>query len=312
MDIVTVTLNPAWDIIHVAERWRSERLVRAREHWVVPGGKGVNVSRVLARLGHPSLCLILAGSPDAQRFAEALRRERIGLDAFPAPFPIRHNVTLIDSAGFDELHSVAAGGAMDPNQVGGLLAWIVAHFQPDAHLVLAGSFPPGCPHDLAADLVRLCRNHGMRCVVDTHGEALRYALNAGPWAVKVNRDELAHALGLPEQATDDQLVAAARREVLERGVDWVSVTFGARGAAIISRERSFWATPPQTRTMQTTGCGDAFLAGLLVAQRRGNPLDDQIRYAAAVAGAATEVPELGQINPKRVAELARGVLVRPL
>lgn len=298
--IVTLTLNPAWDVIHLCPDWREQRLVRATEARTVPGGKGVNVSRVLIRLGSRSRCLVVTGEEDREQFCRALAMEGIDVAEYPIPGLTRKNITLIDNTCYDELHSVAPGISADHDALAGLPDWLAEQGVSGAMFVLAGSLPPGAAPQLAGELIAVARESGMTPVIDTHGKALEVALRQGPWGVKVNVGELAEVVGLTRASDEHELVAAARKLISQCGLAWVCLTHGKKGAVLVTADQCLFATPPPVRTLQTTGCGDGFLAGLLWALSRGENFPTALTWATAVAAAVAEVAEVGLVRKERV------------
>lgn len=270
------------------------------------------MSRVLAKLGEPGLCLVVAGEDDAERFQAALRAQSVPAETWGIPGAIRVNITLVDVAGADELHSVAAGPAVSEVDWDDMVSWARGHMAPGSLFVLAGSLPPGAPETLAARLVAQGNSCGARVVVDTHGAPLKAALGAKPWAIKVNSSELAELVGLETAAHGPTLFHSARDLMNTWGLEWIGITFGEKGAAILKREMAVTAAPPPVRAVQTTGCGDGFLAGLLWAFAQGKPVREALTWANAVAGAIAEVPELGDITLDRVRELKEAVCVTEL
>lgn len=152
------------------------------------------------------------------------------------------------------------------------------------YLVLSGSLPLGVPVPAYADLTRLANARGTRVVLDTSGAPLALALEAGVYLVKPSLGELAELAGGP-LADEAGQVAAARRIVADGRAGIVALTLGERGALLISSEGTRRVRALPVSVSSAIGAGDSFLAGLIVALRRGERLSEAARLAQAAASA---------------------------
>jgi fructose-1-phosphate kinase PfkB-like protein len=187
--------------------------------------------------------------------------------------------------------------------LGHLLATLRDDCRPDDLLILSGSLPDGVDPAVAADIVGVGRRAGARTILDIHGASLRAAIEARPWMLKCNRDEL---IGLFDGSRGDQLaaeppgrarladVAAAMIALLGRGIEVVVVTLGAQGALLADGSGILRATVPRVVPVNATGSGDLLLAGLAVGIERGQPAREALALGAAcgTAGATHLTPEL--------------------
>ena len=301
--VLCVTLNPSWEIIHEAPQWRRSELVRAARSWLVPGGKGVNVARALQALGVPALCTGLLGREGHACLVERLGQEGLHGRWFLVGGAARVNVTIFDPQPQSELHAIGLGPYVRPDQWAGFCALFVELLSQSGLVVIAGSAPRGVSPDEVAQLVHLARERDRPTIVDASGTLLRRLLAAVPNGVKVNRQELAEALGADVDQHPEKLLREAARRYLEAPGSWLVMTDGERPAWAIAGGRVASVAPPRVRVVQTVGSGDAFLAGLIWALRRECSLFEALRYGAAAGAAACTGPVPAQISEKQLISL---------
>jgi 1-phosphofructokinase family hexose kinase len=283
--ITTVTLNPAVDVAVTVERLVQGGTNRCRLDSVDPGGKGLNASRVIGRLGRPTLALGFLGGPTGQ-----MVRARLDAEGVPYCFDEVDDLTRLNTMVYELLNGQRTriylpGARVDPAKI----EWLrerLADVPAGSTVILAGSVPPGLPHDVYRDLVGWLGARRVRTVVDTSGAALAAALDARPTLIKPNTDEVMELLGRT-LATDEDVVAAAG-ELRQRGAEHVVISQGAAGAIAVGPEGVWKAVPPAVRARSTVGSGDSMVAGLAIALNEGKDVAEALRLGTA-AGAATAI-----------------------
>lgn len=265
--ILTVTLNAAVDTtlalrgaLAVGASQTAEGVVR------LPGGKGVNVARVLHTLGLPVRAIGLSGGPAARVIAEGLTAEDIAASFLPISGASRTNVALVNSMdGADGDPRVTEINEPGPTVTAAEGERFLAHLDgllPGAPaLVLSGSLPPGLPDDYYARLIERAHAVGVPALLDTSGRALRPGLAAGPLLVKPNETEAAQLTGRPARGVDDAVAAAAALRAMGAGA--VALTLGAMGAVLVTAAGAWYGRVAVAGGVSPVGSGDAFLAGLL-------------------------------------------------
>lgn len=293
--IVTVTPNPSLDRTVEIPELVPGGVLRATAHRVDPGGKGVNVSRVLARFGRPTLAIMPGG---AGELAALVRRAGVQPVSTPADGTTRVNTALVEPDGVTTKVN-EPGVALTAAQVDALVDTVRVHAAPAAWVVTAGSVPVGAPVDLHGRIVTAARAAGARAAVDTSGEALRAAVAAGPDLVKPNIAELAELVGHPLPRLADVLAAA--RELVAGGIGTVLVSMGAAGALVVDADDAWHtrsAAAPPVRS--TVGAGDSTLAGYLIATSADAKPADALVHAVACGAAAVGLPGTAMPGPADV------------
>ncbi|MEW2046842.1 1-phosphofructokinase family hexose kinase [Streptomyces sp. NPDC005476] len=304
--ILTVTLNTALDLTYhvpVLRTHASHRVTEVRER---PGGKGLNVARVLAALGHEVTVTGFTGGATGRAVRDLLTGTAGVVDALvPVTGATRRTVAVVDAR---------TGDTTQLNEPGPVIAaaeW--SAFQEayegllgDADAVaLCGSLPPGVPVGAYAVLVRAARAAGVPVLLDTSGEPLRRGVAARPDVIKPNADELAELTGShdPARATQD-----ARR----RGAHAVVASLGAEGFLAVTPEGRWRAAPPRRVHGNPTGAGDSAVAGLLSALVEQLPWPDRLSRAVALSAATVASPVAGEFDRTAYEELLGRVTVTAL
>ena len=300
--ILSLTLNPALDLTVRLARLEPGEVNRSEAMITHAAGKGVNVAQVLADLGHQVTVGGFLGEDNPQAF-EMLIARRGFTDAFiRVPGETRSNIKIAEQDG--RVTDVNAPGPLVSEQAQHALLEQLARIAPgyDA-VVVAGSLPRGITPQWFQGLLQQLKNLGLKVALDTSGEALRAGLNAGPWLVKPNTEELADALG---HSTD------AIRQLHRQGVEHVVVSDGAAGVSWYSPETALHATPPKVTVASTVGAGDSLLAGMLHGLLSGDTPEQTLRRATAIAAMAVTQIGFGITDEAQLETLQSGVHVRPL
>ncbi|MEV2216474.1 1-phosphofructokinase family hexose kinase [Streptomyces sp. NPDC050997] len=301
--ILTVTLNTALDITYRVRSLRPHTSHRVTEVTERPGGKGVNVARVLAALGHEVTVTGFVGGATGRSVQEKLAVVPGLVDALvPVGDPTRRTIAVVDELSGDTTQLNEPGPTVTPTQ---WQAFQEAYevLVPSVHAVaLCGSLPPGVPVGAYAGLVRTAKAAAVPVLLDTSGEALRRGVAARPDLVKPNAGELAELTGSHEPLRAAQ---NARR----RGARAVVASLGAEGLLAVTPEGHWRATPPARVHGNPTGAGDSAVAGLLSGLVEGLPWPDRLARAVALSAATVLAPVAGEFDRAAYEELVGRVAV---
>lgn len=283
--ILTVTLNPALDTFCAATKVEPVHKLRCGAPQFHPGGGGINVARVIHRLGGDVRALFPAGGLTGRRLCELFAAEAVPTRCIPIAGETRESFTVHETSSGQDWRFVLPGPEL------GAAEWqacreAIAHEAASVDYVVAsGSLPPGVPQDAYAQLAREVKARGGRFVLDTSGPALEAALGEGVHLVKPSLRELAEWLKRPLDTDEAQLTAC--RELIASGrAEQVALSLGARGALLVTRQGA-WRAPALRVTVESTiGAGDSFLAGLLWSLARGDAPREALPWAMAAAAAA--------------------------
>lgn len=287
--ILTVTLNPALDLWAQVPRVEPGPKLRLSDPRRDPGGGGINVARVIARLGGKVRAFAALGGAIGVQLAELMRAEGVELVPFALPGETRQSLSVRDSSTGGEYRFVLPG----PNWTPELTAQALTDLQaaaPSGLVVLSGSQPPGVPDSFARDLAQ--RLGPGRLIVDTSGPALHDIAQGGASTIAVLRMDEAEARVLSGEALATQAESLSFAQALrDRGVAQAVVL--ARGAegSVLACDQGAWAChPPHVPVLSKVGAGDSFTGAFALALDRGEPLPDALRAGTAAAAAAVMTP----------------------
>ncbi|MEU9502387.1 1-phosphofructokinase family hexose kinase [Streptomyces sp. NPDC048196] len=300
--ILTVTLNAALDITYRVPRLRPHRTHRITEVSERPGGKGVNVARVLAALGHRTVATGFAGggTGDALR---ALLAETAVTDALvPVGGATRRTVAVVDATTGDTTQLNEPGPTVSPAEWDTFLGTYRELLGEARAVALCGSLPPGVPVDVYARLTRTARTAGVPVLLDTSGEPLRRGLAARPDLAKPNADELAALTGSTEPLR-------AARDTRRRGAHAVAASLGPDGMLAVTADGAWQAAPPRRFAGNPTGAGDSAVAGLLSGLVEDLPWPARLARAVALSAATVRAPAAGEFDRTTYEELLERVVV---
>jgi 6-phosphofructokinase 2 len=295
---ITLTLNPALDLSTTTERLQPTHKLRCTDAQRFAGGGGINVARVLHRLGAGVQAWALAGGLAGTQLAQLLAAEGVPAQFLPIGGETRENFSVLENATGQEFRFVLPGPTVQPAEWQACMARLTELAQAPGSptgalprwLVASGSLPPGVPDDIYAQLARALAGRGVRLAVDTSGAALSVALQAGVAVVKPSLRELRELVQQPlERAAD--WCAAAHALVTSGAAEVVALSVGEDGAVLATRD-GVWQAPavPVPAAAGTTGAGDCFLAALLWALNDGLPAPEALRWGVAAGAAALLSP----------------------
>ncbi|MGW5045495.1 1-phosphofructokinase family hexose kinase [Streptomyces griseoluteus] len=289
--ILTVTLNTALDITYRVTSLRPHAEHRVSEVVERPGGKGVNVARVLAALGYAVTVTGFAGGPTGQVLRERLAAAPGITDALvPCGGPTRRTVAVVDELTGDTTQLNEPGPHIGATEWAAFLRAYDTLLADARAVALCGSLPPGVPVGAYAGLIRVARSAGVPVLLDTGGEPLRRGIAARPDIVKPNAAELAELTGSHEPAR-------ATRDARRRGAQAVVASLGPEGLLAATPEGHWRAAPPARLRGNPTGAGDAAVAGLLSGLVDGLPWPARLTRATALSAAAVLAPTAGEFDP---------------
>jgi 1-phosphofructokinase len=308
--IVTLTLNPAIDQTLVLQRFVAGDTLRVKSSRFDPGGKGINVSRVIKELGGESVAMGFAPGGLGRYIEHTLEDAGIECDFVHTKGETRTNITILDES--RHMHTILSdpGPTTDARYTDQLRARLRERLQRGDWLVLAGSIPPPLDARVYTEIIKEASKLGVHTVLDADGEALAAGTSAHPEIVKGNRRELERLLG--RHLDDETSTLEAAREVHDSGVSCVVVTRGREGAVATTDEEYLRGVAPRVRAVSAVGSGDAFLAGVVLTLSRGGGMQDALRLGIAAGTASVLNPGTELCRRREVDILVPRVRVQPI
>lgn len=307
--IVTLTANPSIDrTVQLEQRLERGAVLRAQSTRTDPGGKGVNVARVLAA-AEVDVLAVLPGNSDDPLLA-ALTAGDIPHLGVATTGLARTNITIAEPDGTTTKIN-EPGAPLSATTLDALACELIARADTAQWFALSGSLPPGIPLGWYGELVASLRDHPCKVAVDTSDSPLTALADGFPGSapdlLKPNGEELAlltgvdgHALEHAAEIGDHGPAITAARRLVDRGVGGVLATLGAAGAVLVTADGAWIATAPPIVAVSTVGAGDSSLAGYILAELRRQSEPERLRHAVAYGSAAASLPGTTLPTPEQI------------
>ncbi|HIV81905.1 MAG TPA: 1-phosphofructokinase [Candidatus Salinicoccus merdavium] len=275
--IYTVTFNPSVDYIMKLDDFKESELNRTSLTEKYPGGKGINVSRVLKELGAETTALGFTGGFTGDYIKSELEQRDIIHDFIEVSGDTRINVKLKTS----QESEINADGPRISDDNFKALEEKLSRLKPEDHVIFAGSVPGG-HKDAYKRLAAKLYENAIPFSIDSEGEKLTSTLPFKPYLVKPNLFELEQITGKSLKSSED--IRNAADSLLESGAQNVLITLGGDGAMFVNADYALKLTPPEGELVNSVGAGDSTVAGFISQHGKGIP--EQVKHAVA-AGSAT-------------------------
>ena len=284
--IYTVTLNPSIDFLVRLPEFKVGEVNRMTSDDKFPGGKGINVSRILARLDSHSTALGFLGGFTGAFIKEKLEAEDIQTDFVKIASDTRINVKIKSSI---ESEINGAGPVISKDKVEELMKKLEELGEGDV-LFLAGSIPSSMPDDMYEQIMARLDRKGVMIVVDATKDLLVNVLKYHPFLVKPNNHELGEIFGVELKTRKD--VIPYGKKLQEKGARNVLVSMAGDGAILITEEGEVHVTPcPKGEVKNSVGAGDSMVAGFITGYLRSNGDYNEALKMGTAAGSATAFSE---------------------
>jgi 6-phosphofructokinase 2 len=313
--ILTFTPNPALDVSTAVERMIPTHKMRCTAARYDPGGGGINVARVVRRLGGDVTAVYPRGGTVGEMLDRLIDREQIARKTFTIAEETRQDFAVHEEASGQQFRFVLPGPAVAEHEWRGCLDAFAAcagqvGFQ-GGFVVASGSLPPGAPPDLYARAGRIVKSGGGRFLLDTSGPALKAALAEGVMLIKPSLRELCETVGESLNSEADWIRACAGL-VTDGRAEIVALTLGHRGALLVARDLVLRAEPPPIAPLSSVGAGDSFLGAMVWGLAAGYDLAGTLRLAVAAGSSAVLNPGTELCHADDTRRLAEAVTVREL
>jgi 1-phosphofructokinase family hexose kinase len=294
--LYTLTLNPAVDLELQVESFDLNSVSRAVASRFDAGGKGFNVSRMLAHLNVENTALGFVGGHNGARLQAELNRQGVETSFCQIAGETRTNVSLVRAGSSDHYKVNEAGPTISPLELADLFEQVDRVAEPGDWWVLAGSVPPGVQSSVYADLIRLLQTKGAKVMLDGSGDALKLGCKAQPDLIKPNLEEAVELLGLPDDHGLE--LKEVCEQLIQLGPKQVVISLGKDGACCFDGMALTTLASPEIIEKNPIGAGDSLVAGLVWGLSSGEGLSTALKkgIACGAATASQEGTELGRLS----------------
>ena len=297
--IVTVTLNPSFDKSITINNFKLDVVNKISNSRIDPGGKGINVSKVLNVLGCKNIASGIAGRDNFDSYSALLEENNIHHDIILTNGSIRTNIKINDPINNITTDINESGPILDNIDFENLKSLLIKYKNSASVFVISGSISTGTDPKLILNLVEFLSEMGKKVIVDTSGSALNKAVKAKPYIIKPNLIELSELMGR-KPLTHDEIIECAK-ELISTGIHGIMVTMGGDGLLYVTENCTYHSIGIKVNAMCTVGAGDAVTASLAYGVENIFSDSDMVRLGAALGTAAvmtegSQAPSLDDIE----------------
>lgn len=305
--ITTVTLNAAIDKTYYVPAMVNNDVIRVKRMYALPGGKGINVARVVQLLGLPVTATGMIGGSNGIFIERELTKQLIAHDFVHVEGESRICLNIMDESNGGSTEILESGPTISQDNVEAMKRKVQELAQRSRIVIFSGSLPNGAEAGLYAELIQLSKLAGADVFLDTSGAVLVEGIKSVPYLIKPNKDEVAALLGKPveEEAELYPLI----HQYMNQGITCVVVTLGPIGSLVGMNGVLYRVTAPRVVALNSVGSGDSFIAGMAIAVYRGYTDEQCLRFATATGTANALTNTAGSLDPDEVDRLEKLVEV---
>ncbi len=277
--IITITFAPSIDKSASVSEMIPDKKMRCSASNSELGGGGINVARVINRLGGEVTAIFPSGGYTGMFFNHLLENEKVPFISIQSKNETKENFVILDEATNKEYRFGMPSNALFEDEWKNVLKAIENHKNVD-FIIASGSLPPGIPMDIYAKLSKISKTINAKFIVDTSGEALKNAVDEGVYLLKPNLEELGILLEIIDLKIEN-IEVAARELMAKNQIEIVVVSLGANGAMLVTKDEVFTVKPPKIKVKSTVGAGDSMVAGIVFGLSNNMSLLECLQYGIA-------------------------------
>lgn len=304
--LLTITLNPSIDRRYSTKGFEKGKIFRTDDFQYTPGGKGINVSKVIKALDEPVVATGFLGGRAGSFIKEKLDEMNITSDFISIKGETRSCIAILSDDGSQT--EILEPGPLILQEDMERFVCLYEKLIVDTDLVCAsGSLPRGLSLDTYKVLIQLANKQGKKFILDTSGEALKQGIEAKPYLIKPNREELESLIGKSICSENDIIKAA--KSIINKGISIVAVSLGEEGSLVFNDNYMYRVKTPKINAINPVGSGDSMIGGFAVSIKRNYDFEDMLRLAAACGTANAMEEETGKVDINKVNKLMDEIII---
>ena len=281
--IYTITFNPALDYIMKIQNFKTGEINRSKEEYILPGGKGINVSIILKELEIDSTALGFVAGFVGEEIEKRVKEYGIKTDFIK----IEKETSRINVKITNQLKETAINGkgpVINKASVQ-LLYKKIENIKNGDTLVLSGSIPKGVSTNIYQEICKKIENKKVKIIVDSTGELLLKTLEYHPFLIKPNQEELEEIFNVKISNQEEALKYA--KELQQKGAKNVLVSMGSKGAILLDENGYVYKTKAlaKEKKKNTVGAGDSMVAGFIAGYQMFHNYEKALKIGTAAAAA---------------------------
>jgi 6-phosphofructokinase 2 len=290
--VYTVTLDPLLERVVGVEELVYDDVNRVTDENRRPGGRGIDVSRVIRELGGRSVALGFAGGYAGLELTDMLGREGIVTDFVRIGQETRSSITIYQRKKKTRTLLCTSSPVIGEDEVASFFDKVRGI--PDGSYIVLSGTTAGLRDGIFAELIAILKEKGIRTFLDSDHQAFKMGVDAGPLLIKPNVFEL-NRLAAAKAKEVKEITEAVKH--LRDSVEYIVVSMGARGALGFSRKGDYWAKPPRVKVRNSLGAGDSLMGGIVSVMSDSGSFEEALRVGVA-CGTATVLAVSGDLCKK--------------
>lgn len=305
--ILTVTLNPAIDIVYKLDELKIDSTNRVLTTRKSAGGKGLNVARVIYQMKREVKATGFLGGDHGKLLKTKLDRESIDNDFYYVKDETRNCIAIIHQNSQTEV--LEKGPIISIDEAQGFIDHFTNMINDVDLVVISGSLPQGLEADYYNKLVEICKNKNKKVIVDTSSKSLQEVLKVKPNVIKPNIDELSDILGRNVSTSIEDIKEALNNELF-LGIDIIAVSLGGNGMFVKWNNKFFKVDIPKVVVKNAVGSGDSSVAGIAIGLSEGRDVEEVLKMSNTL-GILNAIEEVtGKVNIENYDSIYENVLIR--
>lgn len=304
--IGTVTLNPAVDRRYLIDKLDLNIVERTSDYSATAGGKGLNVSRVLRLLGEEVSAFGFLGGSEGDFISNEVQKMGIKSCFINIEEATRTCLNIMDKSG-NNIEVLEKGPRIEKDAIDKLFMKFEKEISNLDVVTISGSLPLGVKDDIYGKLIEIGNKNGVKTILDTSNKALLDNLDASPYLIKPNKEEIENIAGF--ELKDEESIIRAGNKVLELGARNVAISLGSEGMYFIGDEGNFKVNIPKIEVENPVGSGDSSVAGFAYGLAKGLDIKEVLKVANGCGMANAMEKETGYIDTKIMKELVEKIQV---
>lgn len=305
--ITTVTLNPALDKTIIVDALVYGDVNRVGKAQFDTGGKGINVSKVLGKLGDNTTAIGFLGEKNKVLMLELLEKEFMGTEFIYLPDETRTNLVLVELEKNITTNINEEGFFVDNNNLEKMKALVNKYAEKSEYMVFSGSAPKGINDNIYRELITSVNNKTLT-VLDADDELLMKGLESNPFMIKPNIYELENAFDI-KLDTEDDVIRLSRQVIDKYKITLVLISMGSKGSLLVTRDKAYKAMPVKMEVKSTVGAGDSLIGGFLHGLLNKFPLETCLAYGTVCGAFAVAREGVGNFTVDEVITLLEKVQI---
>ncbi|MDO5088845.1 MAG: tagatose-6-phosphate kinase [Leptotrichiaceae bacterium] len=266
--ILTITMNPSIDISYPLEKFNLNTVNRISEPLKTPGGKGLNVTRILKQIGNDVLASGLIGGFSGKDIQSRLNSKKIKHSFFEISGETRNCIAILHEGNQTEI--LESGPTVTSGESDGFLKHLKKLLSEISVVTISGSLPKGIEKDFYTKIIKICNEYNKSTILDCSGEALTSVLKSPykPKVIKPNAEELSLLVNKKISQNSVELKNILSNSFFS-GIEWIIVSLGKNGCFARHHDKFYKVNIPQIKAVNPVGSGDATVAGIASALETG-------------------------------------------